>query len=267
MGKNRQLVYLYCVADMEPKINDSGNNLYSISHNGLYAVAGRVEHQEFGEEGLNKKMADLEWIKKRAGLHEKVIEQVMSDINVIPFKFATLFNTDNSLKAMLEQYDHEFKAILRKLVNKQEWGIKIYCNMVKLKSGFLDSQEKMLKIEDEIKTSSVGKGYFLKKKKDQLVARMLNDRINECGRESFELLKGLSFEARINRLLPKEMTEREDDMILNSVFLVDREEMSNFQNMVNTLKIHYESKGFFIDSTGPWPPYNFCGLSSEKSTK
>jgi hypothetical protein len=40
--------------------------------------------------------------------------------------------------------------------------------------------------------------------------------------------------------------------------------MSGFQNMVNTLKIHYESNGFLIDCTGPWPPYNFCGLSSGK---
>jgi len=264
MVENQQLVYLYCVADKEPKINGLGNILYSIYHNSLYAVAGRVEQLEFGEEGLKKKMADFEWVKTRAGLHEKIIERVMSDTNVIPFKFATLFNTDDSLKAMLEQYGQEFKAILRKLANKQEWGLKIYCNPEKLKTRFLNSQEKISEIEDEIKTSSVGKGYFLKKKKEQLIERILNDRINECGRESFELLKELSFEARINRLLPKDVTEREDDMILNSAFLVDRDEVDDFQNMIDTLKVHYESKGFLLDCTGPWPPYNFCGLLGRK---
>jgi len=264
MVENQQLVYLYCVADKEPKINGLGNILYSIYHNSLYAVAGRVEQLEFGEEGLKKKMADFEWVKTRAGLHEKIIERVMSDTNVIPFKFATLFNTDDSLKAMLEQYGQEFKAILRKLANKQEWGLKIYCNPEKLKTGFLNSREKILKIEDEIKSSSAGKGYFLKKKKEQLIERMLNDRINECGRESFELLKELSFEAHINRLLPKDVTEKEDDMVLNSAFLVDRDEVDDFQNMVDTLKVHYEVKGFLIDCTGPWPPYNFCGLSGRK---
>jgi hypothetical protein len=264
MVENRQLVYLYCVADKEPKINGLGNNLYSICHNGLYAVASKVEEEEFSQDGLNRNMADFEWVEARASLHEKIIERVMSSTNVIPFKFATLFNTDNSLKAMLEQYGQEFKAILRKLANKQEWGLKIYCNPEKLKARLGNDESEILKIEDEIKSSSVGRSYFLKKKKDELIEKTLNEKINDCGQESFELLKELSFEARINRLLPKEVTEREDDMVLNSAFLVDRDEVGDFQNMVDTLKVHYEGKGFLIDCTGPWPPYNFCGLSSGK---
>jgi hypothetical protein len=267
MSENGQLLYLYCVADTEPKIKqmeNSENNLYSICHNGLYAVISEVEQQEYGEEGLKKNMADFEWVKTKVSLHEKIIEQVMTYTDVIPFKFGTLFNTDESLKAMLKQYGQEFKAILRRLANKQEWGLKIYCNQEKLKAVLLNNQEKVLKIEDEIKSSSIGKGYFLKKKKDHLIEKMLNDKINECGQESFELLKELCFEARVNRLLPKEVTEREDDMVLNSAFLIDRDEVNEFLNMVDILKLHYEGIGFLIDCTGPWPPYNFCGLSRGK---
>lgn len=267
MTENGQLVYLYCIADSEPKIEqieDSENNLYSICHNGLYAVVDKVDQQEFGEEGLKRNMADMEWIKAKAGKHERIIDQVMADTDVIPFKFGTLFNTDNSLKAMLEQYDQEFKAFLRKLAYKQEWGLKIYCNPQKLKANLGNDDSEILKIEDEIKSSSAGKSYFLKKKRDELIERTRNEKINECSQESFELLKELSFETRINRLLPREVTEREDEMVLNSAFLVDKDEVGDFQNMVDTLKMHYEGKGFLIDCTGPWPPYNFCGLSSEK---
>jgi len=264
MAENGQLVYLYCVADKEPKVNGLGNNLYSICHNGLYAVASKVQQLEFGEEGLKKNMADFEWVKAKASTHEKIIERVMTDTDVIPFKFGTLFSTDDSLKVMLEQYGQEFKAILRKLANKQEWGLKIFCNPEKLKASFLSNQEKIPKIEDEIKTSSVGRAYFLKKKKDELIEKTLNEKINECGQESFELLKELSFEARINKLLPREVTDRDDDMVLNSAFLVDKDEVNDFRNMVDTLKMHYEDNGFVINCTGPWPPYNFCGRSKEK---
>ena len=97
MVEKRQLVYLYCIANKEPKINGLGNDLYSICNNGLYAVASKVNKEEFGQEGLKRNMADFEWIKTRASLHEKIIERVMDNINVIPFKFATLFNTDDSL--------------------------------------------------------------------------------------------------------------------------------------------------------------------------
>jgi hypothetical protein len=263
----QQLVYLYCVADREPKLKEIEGlayDLYFVHHSDLYAVARNVEESEFGEEGLRRNMADLEWVEANASTHEKIIEQVMVDTDVIPFKFGTLFNTNDSLKAMLKQYGEEFKAILRKLANKQEWGLKIYCDSEKLKASFSNGETEILRIEDEIKSSSVGKSYFLKKKKDELIAKTLNERINECGQESFELLKELSFEAHINRLLPREVTEREDDMVLNSVFLVDKDEVGDFLNMVDTLKMHYEGKGLLIDCTGPWPPYNFCGLSKQK---
>jgi len=267
MTENRQLIYLYCVADTDPKteqIENSEENLYSICHNGLYAVVGNVDQQEFGAEGLKRNMADMEWIKAKASMHERIIEQVMADTDVIPFKFGTLFNTDASLKAMLEEYGQEFKAILRKLAYKQEWGLKIYYNPEKLKANLGNDDSDILKIEDEIKSSSAGKSYFLEKKKDELIEQTVNEKMNECGQESFELLKGLSFEAHINRLLPREVTEREEEMILNSAFLIDKNEVDDFQNMVDILKMHYESKGFSIDCNGPWPPYNFCGLSSRK---
>lgn len=262
-----QLVYLYCVTNQEPKLTeteDLAGNLYFICHKDLYAVAGKVEESEFGEEGLKKNMADLEWIKANANTHEKIIEQVMANADVIPFKFGTLFNADDSLKAMLAEYGEEFKAILRKLENKEEWGVKIYCNTEKLKAGAVNDDPEILKIENEISSSPPGKAFFLEKKKVELLAQSTNARINESGQESFELLKELSFEARINKLLPREVTERADDMVLNSAFLVGKEEVGDFINMVDTLKMHHENNGFFIDCTGPWPPYNFCGLSNKR---
>ena len=262
-----QLVYLYCVADKEPKlkgIEGLANNLYFICHNGLYATVSKVEEEEFGQEGLKRNMADFEWVKAKASIHEKMIEQVMTNTDVIPFRFGVLFNTDDSLKAMLQEYDEEFKAILRKLENKEEWGVKIYCDTKKLKTFSINDEPEILEIENQINSSSVGKAFFLKKKKDELLAQMINRKINEYGQESFDLLKDLSFEARINKLLPKEVTEREDEMILNSVFLINKDEVDDFTSMVDTLKMHYENEGFFIDCTGPWPPYNFCGLSNQK---
>jgi len=267
MVKNGRLVYLYCVADSEPKIKQiegSENNLYSICHNGLYAVAAKVEESVFGEEGLKKNMADWEWVKTNVSTHEKIIERVVANADVIPFKFGTLFNTDDSLRAMLEEYGEEFKAILGRLENKEEWGIKIYCDTEKLKGNVINDESEVLKIENEINSSPAGKAFFLKKKKAELLSQIVNRKINESGQESFDLLKELSFEARINKLLPKEVTERDDEMILNSAFLVDKDEVGDFINMVDALKVHYENKGFFIDCTGPWPPYNFCGLSKQK---
>jgi len=263
----RQLIYLYCVTAKQPEIKPAESlvdSLYSLGHKGLYAVAGTVEKSEFGEQNLKKNLADLEWVKTKISLHEKVIEGMMNNTCVIPFKFATLFNTNDSLKAMLTEYAEEFKAILKKLKDKEEWGVKIYCDREKLKASIINYEAEISKIENEINSSSMGKAYFLKKKKDELIKDTLNKKINECGQESFELLKELSVEARINKLLPREVTERQEDMILNSAFLVGKDKVGNFVDRVDSLKMRYEDQGFSIVCTGPWPPYNFCRLPKEK---
>lgn len=263
----KQLIYLYCVTAVSPTLKEAVklvSNLYFVYHVDLYAIVSKVAESKFGQESLAANMADLEWVKTKISLHEKVVEAVLTNTCVIPFKFATLFSTEESLKAMLAEYAEEFKAILKKLKGKEEWGVKIYCDTGRLKQSLVNDNSEVLEIENKISSSSAGTAYFLKKKKDEMIKDTLNKRINECGQESFELLKELSIEACINKLLSKEITDRRENMVLNSAFLVNKLEVSNFINMVDTLKMHYEGQGFSFDCTGPWPPYNFCGLVKEK---
>lgn len=263
----KNLIYLYCVTEKAPKLEEVRNlvdELYFVYHLGLYAVIGKVRESEFSEDNLKKNLADLEWIKAKATIHEKVIEGVMKYTCVIPFKFGTLFNTKDNLKTMLGQHLEEFKDILKKLEDKEEWGVKIYCDIERLKGTVIHEESGILNIEKEINSSSSGKAYFLKKKKEELMKEAVNKRINEYGQESFELFKILSYEARINRLLPKEVTEKEDDMVLNSAFLVDKDKVSEFIHAVDDLKTRYNDKGLNFYCTGPWPPYNFCNIPREK---
>jgi len=264
----KQLIYLYCVTAASPTLKEAvklASDLYFVYSVDLYAIVSKVAESEFGEESLKANMADLEWVKTKISLHEKVIEAVMTNTCVIPFKFATLFSTEESLKAMLTKYAEEFKAILEKLKNKEEWGVKIYCDTGRLRQSLANNNPELLEIGNKIGSSSVGTAYFLKKKKDELIKDMLNNKISECGQESFELLKELSVEACLNKLLPKEVTEREEDMVLNSAFLVNKLEVDDFINMVDNLRMNCEGQGFSFDCTGPWPPYNFCRLPKEKT--
>ena len=267
MDETEQLVYLYCIAHPEPELTgipSLGDNLYSIGHDGLYAVVSNVEQWEFGEEALKRNIADFQWVKTQATLHEKTIEHIMTSSDVIPFKLGTLFNTNDSLTAMLDRYGKELKTLLRKLEDKEEWGVKIYCDTERLKASSVEDDSEIKKIDARISGTSPGKAFFLKKKKAELLALSANGRINEYGQYNFDLLRELSHEARINNLLPEEATGREDPMILNAAFLIDTNKVVNFLNTVDTLNTHYKEKGLLIDCSGPWPPYNFCDLSYKK---
>jgi len=261
------LIYLYCIVDKVPKLKEIENLVdkpYFIYYQGLYAIVNKVKESEFAEENLKRNLADLEWIKVKASIHEKAIEGIMKNTCVIPFKFATLFNTEDNLKAMLGAHLEGFKDILIKLEDKEEWGVKIYCNSGKLKESLMQEDEQLLNIDKEINSSLPGKSYLLKKKKEELLNIAVNKKFNEYGQISFDRLRERSQEAGINKLLPKEVTERSDEMILNSAFLINKDKVGDFLNIVDDLRVEYTGKGLFFDCTGPWPPYNFCGLLKEK---
>jgi hypothetical protein len=159
---------------------------------------------------------------------------------------------------MLGQHLEEFKDILKKLEDKEEWGVKIYCDLEKLKEVIIQEDEEISKLDKEINSSLTGKAYLLKKKKEELLNIATNKKLNEYGEVSFDRLREKSQEARINKLLPREVTERKDEMILNSAFLVGKNKVNNLLKVVEDLKIMFNGKGLFFDCTGPWPPYNFC---------
>jgi len=258
----KNLIYLYCVTPKEIK-NLSG--LYYIYYQGLYAIVSKVKESEFLEENLKKNLQDLEWVKEKATAHEKVIERIMKQACVIPFKLGTLFNNQDNLRAMLKEHLAEFKEALSHLEGKEEWGIKIYADLDKLKNTLLREEKELLNIDKEINDSSSGKAFLLKKKKEELIKDIINRRINEYGKSCFEELKGFAIDTRINKLLPKEVTERKDEMILNSAFLVEKDRVVAFVSAVDILKTQYENKGLFFDCTGPWPAYNFCSIGIKKA--
>ncbi|MDP3786835.1 MAG: GvpL/GvpF family gas vesicle protein, partial [Candidatus Omnitrophota bacterium] len=255
------LIYLYCITDKVPKLKEIENLVdkpYFIYHKSLYAIVNKVKESEFDEENLKRNLADLEWIKEKANIHEKAIEGVMKNTCVIPFKFATLFNTEDNLKAMLVAHLEEFKDILIKLEDKEEWGVKIYCNSGKLKESLMQEDEQLLNIDKEINGSTTltidpersrrvnspgpGKSYLLKKKKEELLNIAVNKKFNEYGQISFDRLRERSQEAGINKLLPKEVTERNDEMILNSAFLINKDKVEDFLNIVEDLRARYTDK-------------------------
>ncbi len=292
-SQNKGLIYLYCLTNIIPKLSrpaietkagsrpllnglagkeaeDIVDNVHFFYYQGLYAVVGNVSADEFSEENLKNNLADLEWIKAKASAHEKVIEAVMKNsclrrgrgrqAGVIPFKFGTIFNTEENLKIMLKKYISIFKDALKYLEGKEEWGVKIYCDIDKLKENLIREDKELLDIDKEINFCQPGKAFILKKKKVELVNTSVNKKLNDYGRLIFEKLNQHSIESRINKLLPKEVTERKEEMILNSAFLVKKGKVGNFIEAENTLKEIFEEMGFFLDCTGPWPPYNFTNV-------
>lgn len=264
----KELLYLYCVTKDKPSscnFEDLGIKAHPVFFSGTYAIVSEVSPDDFSEDNLKKHLADMGWVEKNIRLHEKVIEEIMKDQAVLPFKFGTIFESEANVEKLLKINNVEFKAVLDILEGKEEWGLKIYCNSEYFKDALCAGNERITEIDKEILAAGIGKAFFLKKKKDEIIKDVINEKISEYTKDCFERLKVTAVDNKINNILPKEVTEKQEDMVLNAAFLINNKRIKEFQNVLEYLKTKYTDKGLIFDCTGPWPPYNFCGTLKEKT--
>ena len=74
-------------------------------------------------------------------------------------------------------------------------------------------------------------------------------------------MNSCSEEYRLNTILSNDLSGRDDDMILNVTFLIEKERLNNFIELTDQMISQYENIGLALDLTGPWPPYTFLNLS------
>jgi len=246
----RKPIYLYCVTKIKPdysNFKDIGGKIYPIYSQGTYAIVGKVSPDEFSKEQ-----------------HEKVIEEIMKDMTVLPFEFGTVFQEEEDVEKLLKERNTELKRIIANLDGKEEWALKTYCDLEKFKAT-LEKEDKRIK-EKEQKIASAAKpaAYFLRKKKYKFIEDIVKEKIAEYTEDSFERLKRMCLETKIVKILPKEeKLEKKDNMVLNVAFLISKKRIREFKNVLEYLTTKYSNKGFIFDCKGPLLPYDFCFIKEE----
>ena len=262
-------LYLYgiCPSPKIKKLSDKdtsesigGGKVFRIPYQDIEAIVSEVSLKEFGSSEIQRRAAeDLEWIKDKALIHEKVIETAMnnSDGLIIPMKFGAIFKDKESLADSLKKDHLKFKNLLGSLRGKEERSVKIYCkseifeNEIKKKSPAIRSKF------EEIKSLPAGRQYFLEEEINEMAKKEARNSMNNYIPLFLEKLKGLAEELKENRILGKELTQRNEPMVFNGAFLIKKEKVDKFQRKIQKLQDEYEKIGFTFESSGPWPPYNF----------
>jgi len=143
---------------------------------------------------------------------------------------------------------------------KEEWSVKIYCNRKALSEQIDELSEEAASLEKQIMASSPGKAFLLKRKKTDLIENEMDRLCKIYGQEYYYKFKNLSESTSLNNLLPKEFTAREDSMILNAAFFVNKNNIQDFKRTIGEIKEKDENSGFIVEATGPWPPFSFISI-------
>ena len=226
----------------------------------LQAIVSQVSLHDFGQERLEENLDDMRWLEARVRAHQNILDSVVASHTLIPMRFCTLYRTEERIREMLEQHHVDFVEALTRLEGKREWGVKVYCDSQALAQRVGQVSDRVKELEVEMATKSSGAAYFMKKKLEETIAAEVERMSDEHAQRSHDRLSSHAAEAIISPLQGKELTGRQEAMVLNGAYLVAEDQLAAFRAELANLQDEYGDLGFSYEMTGPWPAYNFSTI-------
>lgn len=262
--------YVYCVVgDAGPSLPDSlsgvaeGHAVRLLADGDLAAVASQVPLSEFGEETLRESLGDVEWLERTARSHERVLDEVRARTTVIPMRLCTIYRSESSVGEMLARERQALTEALARLEGKTEWGLKVFVEAPAVERAAKEASAELARLEAELEDASTGGAYMRRKQLEGLLREETERLVDECVEDAHSRLSALAVEALRNPLQRQEASGQSGQMVLNGVYLLDDAATDEFHASVAALAEEYGPRGCDLQSTGPWPPYNFVKSSIE----
>ncbi|MDD2714914.1 MAG: GvpL/GvpF family gas vesicle protein [Candidatus Wallbacteria bacterium] len=262
-------LYVYCIREKSgeaAEISGSGiggsEDVKIISHRDLEVAVSRVSLEQFGPEIRTKALENLAWIKEKAVAHEMIIEAAMNCngklLNLIPMKFGTIFKEEAGLKEALDQDYPLIKKVLEITRGKQEWSVKAYLkDRKKFEQLIRKNNETIREAEKNMADLPEGTAFFMEEELNQAVSEVLDQELTRIAESLYEnLKKQIPQIVKIN-VLGKELTGRREPMVLNSACLIPEADVEIFKKDLRRLNREIQADGIYLESSGPWPAYNF----------
>jgi len=147
----------------------------------------------------------------------------------------------------MKEQDQGSQQLSTALKDKEEWKVKIYVDLKRRKYCISKTNPES--------------------KEEALIQDELNKKLNEYKQKSFGWMSKQALEAKLNEIPRKESNQKKSAesigkaLVLNSTYLVSKDDRENFTRVVRCLGEEYKSKGLEFECTGPDPP---CSFSSAR---
>jgi hypothetical protein len=233
----------------------ASGNVSLVADGELAAIASEVPLAEFGEAVIGENLRDEAWLEEKVRAHEAVLEAALPQTPLVPFRFGTIYRSDEQVRQMLREHAY-LAETLERLSGAIELGVKVFIDP--------EAFEKSHAGEAADEPEEGGRAYLLRKQRDRRLAESRDAFAAACAQESHERLFAAAEDGRANPLQRPEATGRAGEMILNGAYLVRAERQDAFKAAFAALEARYEAEGARYELTGPWPPYNFVDLDPDR---
>lgn len=230
----------------------------------LAAIFTPVNAENFSQQQINYMLKNAEWLKEKAFHHNESITRINQDFTVLPMSFCTIFQSEQNLESYLsEQYDDLLKK-LNILRGNQEWNLKVFCEEERALDFIVNNNKTVIEMKNKLTTMPKGKQYLMRKKLDQLIKSQLEEQQTAWWNEINHHLHSDIVDSILRRIWGKEITERNDDMIVNCDLLIEKNNTDVFLRKIEEIEKSFNKVGCSFQVTGPWPPYHFSKMEGVK---
>jgi hypothetical protein len=209
---------------MESVHGVSGNQVFLYPASDLAVIVS--EHNP--QEPLNQK----------SGVdHARVIADCFQHSTVLPFRFGTVFNDDESLRKSIRSNQRQFLGNIDKLRGKAEMHLKILVDDCCFRE-----------IERQLPVERVGREYLTNLRENASRQRERQTRARAVSFQMHRLFQPLDEDVSCR------LTEG-GKMVLDIAHLIDRKCVERYQNKFATTSATMRECQMQV--SGPWPPYHF----------
>ncbi|MFI6793786.1 GvpL/GvpF family gas vesicle protein [Nonomuraea sp. NPDC050383] len=232
---------------------------------GLVAYVSTVPLDQFGEEPLRRSMEDLDWLEETARAHHRVVEAVALRAPVVPVRLVTVYSEDAQVRTLLAERRDDFTRALGRVAGRQEWGVKVYASPGErpgpegeargAEAGGAEAGGRETRKEAERPGTA-----YLKRRQQHMRSR--EEAWRQAGARAERVhgaLSSIAVASRRHRAQDPQLSGREESMVLNGAYLVERDRGEEFARAVEELR----GDGGDIQLTGPWAPYSFITLDDD----
>jgi hypothetical protein len=170
--------------------------------------------------------------------HARVISLCFRQGTVLPFRFGTVFDTDDALRQAVRANRKAFEQSVQRLRGKAEMHIKLVVRDGSLRDAMTDT----------LLPDTVGREYLA-----QLRVKASRDRERQT--------KARALSVQIHKLfnpLEEEISCKKVDaegMLIDIAHLIDSKSIEKYQNRYTAAA--KQLKNCEVNISGPWPPYHF----------
>jgi hypothetical protein len=170
--------------------------------------------------------------------HARVVSQSFRTATVLPFRFGTIFDTEDAIRQAVRANRRTFCESVARLRGKAEMRIKLVVRDGSLREA----------MEEIVLPDTVGREYLAKLREKACRDRERQTKARALSVQVHKLFNPLEEEISCKKT-------HADGMLLDIAHLIDNKSIEKYQNRYNTAAKQLKNCELVV--TGPWPPYHF----------